>query len=244
MRNDSDGGGPWRVLVEFQTRPDPQMYGRVLEYLGGTWRGEKASDLPGDRFAVAALVVNLTGKGNTFPAVAWPEAGFGPVVIGRDVNLAEIDAGELLEQAARGEVPMILLAWIPLMQRGDEAGIIARWKQVAGGVTDARLRNDLGYARTFAEAAKRGPLWQEVLMEWTLTESPSINEILVKKLEQEVAKARAESVVEALTVRFRAVPEDLAAAIRRNGDIATLRDWHTRAITCRSLKAFRRDTGL
>src|SRR5262245_34058520 len=65
LTNPADGGRPWAVLVEFQTDPDSEMFGRVLEYLGGAWRREKPEALPGDRFAVAAIVVNLTGKGNS-----------------------------------------------------------------------------------------------------------------------------------------------------------------------------------
>jgi hypothetical protein len=67
VANQADGGRPWLLLVECQTRPDAEMLGRALEYLGGAWRRERPEDLPGERFAVAAVVVNLTGEGKSFP---------------------------------------------------------------------------------------------------------------------------------------------------------------------------------
>ena len=37
------GGRPWAVPLEFQIEPDPEMFGRLLEYLGRLWRTEKPS---------------------------------------------------------------------------------------------------------------------------------------------------------------------------------------------------------
>jgi len=56
-------GQPWLVPVEVQIAPDPLMFGRLLEYLGRLWQAEKPSTERGDRFCLAAAVVNLTGIG-------------------------------------------------------------------------------------------------------------------------------------------------------------------------------------
>src|SRR4051812_40352111 len=42
-----DGQQPWAVAVEFQTEPDPTMFGRLLGYLGGLWLEERPSDTRG-----------------------------------------------------------------------------------------------------------------------------------------------------------------------------------------------------
>lgn len=69
------GGVPWALPVEFQIEPDPLMFGRLLGYLGSLWVELKPSAERGDRFQVGAVVVNLTGRGNTAQTMDWPEAG-------------------------------------------------------------------------------------------------------------------------------------------------------------------------
>jgi len=46
------------------------MFGRLMEYGGAVRRGLRPSPLPGDRFLHRAIVVNLTGKGQTSPGDA------------------------------------------------------------------------------------------------------------------------------------------------------------------------------
>ena len=53
-----------RGIVEFQTVPDPSMFGRLLLAGGLCWLTVKPVDLPGDRFELSAMVVNLTGVGD------------------------------------------------------------------------------------------------------------------------------------------------------------------------------------
>src|SRR4051812_36260280 len=69
-RLDQDGL-PWAVPLEFQVEPDPLMFGRLLVYEGMTWLLEKPSELPGDRFQLQAVVVNLTGIGQSGRRMVW-----------------------------------------------------------------------------------------------------------------------------------------------------------------------------
>src|SRR4051812_6063912 len=50
LEDPAAGGMPWAVAIEFQIEPDPQMFGRILEYLGQLWRTTKPDAEKGSRF--------------------------------------------------------------------------------------------------------------------------------------------------------------------------------------------------
>src|SRR5919202_5839464 len=75
LRDTARGGVPWAVVVEFQVEPDPDMFGRLLVYLGRLWLERGPSPERGDRFELGAVVVNLTGAGRSSRRMDWPEAG-------------------------------------------------------------------------------------------------------------------------------------------------------------------------
>jgi hypothetical protein len=52
------------VAGEFQTAPDPAMFGRLLANLSDIWTHLRPDPERGSRFNVGAAVVNLTGQGN------------------------------------------------------------------------------------------------------------------------------------------------------------------------------------
>ena len=56
---------PWAMVIEFQTRPDADMPYRLLEYLGRLGRERRHGPHGRDRYLLAAVVVNLTGTGET-----------------------------------------------------------------------------------------------------------------------------------------------------------------------------------
>ena len=68
-------GVPWAVAIEWQARPDPDMFGRLAGYLSGLWLGLRPDDERGSRFQVGAAVVNLTGSGTSSREMRWPAAG-------------------------------------------------------------------------------------------------------------------------------------------------------------------------
>ncbi len=138
------------MIVEFQTEPDPDMFGWLLEYLGATFRQFRPSKERGDRFEVGAVVVNLTGKGRSFRKVAWRGAGLEVTMRSREWNFASLDARTVLRGVGKGEIPRLALAWAPLMKRGGEPGIIRRWLALADQDKDPKVRADLALAAVFA----------------------------------------------------------------------------------------------
>jgi hypothetical protein len=80
-------------------------------------------------------------------------------------NLADEDAGTTLQAIAAGVWQRCLLPWIPLMRGGDDAGIIAQWKELAQAEPDLARRADFaGLALVFAEPAGCKSLWRQALM--------------------------------------------------------------------------------
>src|SRR4051812_8942355 len=169
LRDLSDNGRPWAQVAEFQTDPDPLMFGRVLEYLGAAWRQLRPSGERGDRFCVGAVVVNLTGRGQASQRMrlgksrVWTDLGVA------EWNLADESAERLLRLVKAGKLPRLALAWLPLMQRGAEEGIITRWLELAREEPDREKRQALGLALVFAEKAGCGQVWQAALEAWNVT---------------------------------------------------------------------------
>ena len=88
-----DRNRSWALPVEFQLRPDPEMFGRFLGYLGALWLEVRPAGGDEDRYAVAAVLVNLTGRGNTARDFRWPKAQLRTCLTVREVNLADRSAG-------------------------------------------------------------------------------------------------------------------------------------------------------
>ncbi len=56
------GGRPFAGILEVQTVPDATMAGRLLLAGGLLWLTVKPTQLPGDRYELVGVVINLTGK--------------------------------------------------------------------------------------------------------------------------------------------------------------------------------------
>src|SRR5262249_54150569 len=117
-----NGGAPFAAIVEVQTKPDGTMPGRLMLAGGLCLLLLKPQPLPGDRFELAAIVINLTGTGNSARRMALGETSW--TLVPCEVNIETFNAGEVLEQIAVGTVPREVLALIPAMRRGGEEGII------------------------------------------------------------------------------------------------------------------------
>src|SRR5262249_44937482 len=107
MRDLSDGGRPWAVVVEWQVAPDGSMFGRLLVYLGGVWLQCRPSDLPGDRFHVGAVVVNLTGSGDSSRSMRLGKSRVLTRLGVEERNLAGESAQTLLRQVQRKQAPTL-----------------------------------------------------------------------------------------------------------------------------------------
>src|SRR5262249_33639875 len=147
------------------------MFGRLLEYLGAAWLQLRPGKGRGDRFCVGAVVVNLTGKGSCSQRMrlgksrVWTDLGVA------EGNLAGESADEYLRGGGLGKRPRLALAFVPLMKRGGEDGIIRAWLGLARQETDPERRQALGLALVFAEKAGCGQAWREALRGWDVTES-------------------------------------------------------------------------
>jgi hypothetical protein len=86
------GGLPFAGIVEVQTAPDATMTGRLLLAGGLLWLTVKPTQLPGDRYELVGIVLNLTGKGDATRqcVLGTAEWTLRPV----EVNLEALDAGE------------------------------------------------------------------------------------------------------------------------------------------------------
>ncbi len=229
------GVGPWwAVPIEFQTQPDPEMFGRALEMLGRTWRGLRPPGGRADRFQVGMLVVNLTGRGNASRDMQI--AGLHTQLKVVECNLSEIEAIDTRDRIANAVLSRCVLPWVPLMQGGCEVPLIEHWKALAEAEPDKELR--LTYAACaliFAELSGCGPTWKIALEDWNVTESQTVLEFIA---EGEV-KTRAADILETLQIRFpnQTAPE-LIALIRGTKDRDCLMKWFRAALTAATADDF------
>ena len=241
-------GMPTACIIEFQTQPDPRMFGRLLVAGGLCWLDVKPVDLPGDRFELSALVVNLTGQGDcarhmTLGTTEW-------TVIPCERNLESFDAAVVLEDIASGKAPRELLALIPVMKNGDDPGTISRWLEIAGPETDPGRRGDSAQAGLFAGAVGRRDLWRKTLEAFKMNESPVAREWRAEARSEGhragKIEGKAESLLLALQERFGTPPADLASLIKGSTDSEQLNGWMRLAVSpsVTTVEEFRQKAGL
>ncbi|HJZ90435.1 MAG TPA: hypothetical protein VKE40_06150 [Gemmataceae bacterium] len=234
-------GRPWAIPVECQVEPDPEMFGRLLEYLGRLWRAERPSPERGDRFWLGAVVINLTGTGRSSRDHEWTAVGLRTQLRVVERNLHQESASSTLARVADGTLGTIILGLVPLMDGGDDSGIMTEWLRLASTEADPRRRSDIGaLALVFAEAANRGSAWMRLLKGWNMIQS---KQVLEWQAEGE-ARGKASAVVAFLEARFQVVPADLIAAIQGISDLHRLNPMVKLAATAVSLDQFRTDAGL
>lgn len=258
-------GPPWLVAVEFQTAPDPGMFGRLLAYLGGAWSALRPDPERGSRFEVGAVVVNLTGTGSASRKMRWPAAGLATDLGVAERNLAGENADITLARVEAGHLSPCVLPWVALMAGGADPAVIDRWKRLASAEPDDRMRSDYGaLAKVFANAAGRRDEWAKGLEGWNVTESAVVNEWIQsgidKGLQQGLQQGRQEGLQQGrqegrreeraallaavLAERFGPISADLAVAIDRTTDPDRLRGWVGHAVRAESLAAFRAAAGI
>jgi hypothetical protein len=109
-------GSRWALPLEFQTKPDPEMFGRWLEYLGRLWR--EIRPRTGGHYQVAGALVNLTGMSDASANMSLGTQAQTLLKV-REVNLCQLKAAPLLADVAAGNMTMALLPFIPLMHGGN-----------------------------------------------------------------------------------------------------------------------------
>jgi hypothetical protein len=233
-------GPPWAICAEFQTEPDFDMPDRLLVILGLLRLTARPSEAAGDRYAVGAIVVNLTGQGLALRDHEWRGAGLHLLIQPHEWNLEEVDAELVMRQVENREAPVEALAFIPLMKGGNEEGMMQRWVTRARRERNPRRLADLGLAQVFAELVGTEDLWRETLKGWNMRESPFLKELE----DQARAAAKAEDLLQILQERFEAVPGDLRSAILGVQDLQRLTAGLSLAIKVRTLASFRKKAGL
>jgi hypothetical protein len=259
---DADPAVEWALPLEFCLDPDGELFGRLLIYLGLLWKEIRPTDAGGERFWVGAAVVNLRGRGNTARDMTLRSTGVRTLLGIEERNLVDENAAAVLAGIAGGTAPRCLLAWIPLMQGGDEAAIIQQWLDLARQEPDSQRRSDYGgLALVFAEAAGCRQAWKEALKGWNMEESQQVLEWIAEgeargeakgRIEGEAkgriegeAKGETNALVRLLEKRFPpGAPADMVAAIRATTDVEQLRRWFDLAVEADSLAAFRQKASL
>jgi hypothetical protein len=247
LRDPEQGGLPFAVPVEFSVKPDPNMFGRGLRYLGGLWEEYRPSDNPGDRFEVALVVVNLRGRGRSSRRMRLTGTRLftGLRVVER--NLSRISARKALQRLEDGVWPPALLAWIPLFRGADAEDIIREWRRLADLQIDADVRKALGLAAVFAEAARRLELWRPAVEGLNVAESLIIKEWTANARKEGETKGRIEGKIETLLPflkKLGAVPSDLEQAIRAVTDPARVDALIAATLSSVTIDDFRRAAGL
>jgi hypothetical protein len=193
----AEHGRPWVVAVEFQVRPDPDMFGRVMGYLSGLWLGLRPDDERGSRYHLGAAVVNLTGSGSVSRGMRWPAAGLTTHLGIGERNLEREPAEELLAGIESGRWSRCLLPWVSLMAGADQPGTVDRWKAAAGAEPNSRRKAEFGgIALIFADRAGRKALWAEKLEGWNVEESTVVQEWIALGEARGEARGRNEGRVE------------------------------------------------
>lgn len=240
----------WALTNEFQTRPDPDMFGRLLVYLGTFWLATRPDDLPGSRYQLAAAVVNLTGTRVSMPAsrtmlLPAPEMG-GLVLTVRERWLQDEPAKPLLDAVRTGRYSRWLLVLVPLHQTDDPTEVVRQWLELFHTEPDERLRSEwCGLVQVLSELSPHSELWQTALEGLNVTRSPFLESIRAEGRKEGRAEDRAEALMQLLEARFPGqAPVGLLQRIQHHRDLEQLRQWFTTALTASTLDEFLQRTSL
>jgi hypothetical protein len=245
---------PWALVSEFQSRPDPDIGYRLLEYLGRLGRELRHGPYQRDRYLLTAILINLTEASEAailvmaYPGPDGPELKFRP----RIRNLARESAADTLAGIADNRIAPCVLIWVPLMDGGAKEDNLKEWKRLALAETDRKRRSEYGgLALLFSELAGRDKEWKKLLENWDMEESQVVAEWvakgekrgeergLKKGLEQGLRLLQ-DKLLRLLETRFGgSVPPDVTSAVRVQSDMDRLSKWFDAALVAPTLEQFR-----
>ena len=232
---------PWLLVLEFQAQLDPDKLDVTLEEVAVLRsRARHGTDNQGRYRAAAGLVYLCDRCPDDTLDMRFPD-GSGTLHAPRVWNIAEDDAVTMVEAVAAGSQSWGMLFWVPLMARGGEEAVIARWKEVVSSVVGVRSRRgDLaGIALVFAELVGRRIVWKRALEGFDVTESQVVNEWIAQGETRGVVNTRRQDVLELLAERFPgAVPGDVVRLIEQQDSPELLHDWFRAAMRASTFEAF------
>ena len=158
----------------------------------------------------------------------------------RELNLEEFDAEKVLADVTAGVAPKELLAWIPLMQKGNEDAIIDRWLEIARHEPNLKKRGDYSLAEVFAGAVGQRPRWTTRLEGLTMIDSPVVAEWKAAA----ALKAQIEMLLRVLRRRFKSIAADLESKIRACEDSDQIGRWMDAAVDATTLDEFRQQANV
>jgi hypothetical protein len=260
-RFQQEGQASWAVAIEFQTEPDPLMFGRLLVYLGNIWLIHKPDGERGSRYHVGAVVVNLTGRGQASRDFVWQQGRLSTTLQVLEWNWIDQSTEQILSGVESGRIGTGLLPWVPLTDQGHSEKMVDRWKKLASLEPSFRKRAEFGaLACIFADAAECGTVWRNALKGWNMKESQSVLEWIEEGREEGRERGMEEgrllgrsdgqqqmardSIRLVLTERFGTVSEPVNAAIELESELEILCKWLSIAATASDLAAFSQKSGL
>jgi hypothetical protein len=239
-------GPPWIMPIEFQLEPDPQMFGRMLVFLGLIWQEKRPDPLPGSRYHLAAAVVNLTGSSSGRPTshdmmLPGPD-GLRCCLLIRERFLLEESAPQLLSEIRNGRQSRWMLPFIPLMKVDDNTDIVASWLEEWNLESDERIKSEiLVLTRVFMYLSESVGNWKKALEGLNVQKSPFLESI---RAEGRVAD-RIESILETLRQKFpNELDPGLINAVEQTHELDRLRQWFQIALNATSMDGFRQASGI
>ena len=180
-------GGLEAICVELEAQARADALPRLLGYLARLWTepaGQNSLRLTCVSGAILDLTERSPAREISLRSAIAPACHLELTVLRR--YLVDEDAAGLVANVAAGKGSPWLLAWVPLMQGGAEAGIIASWKSEAEHrLRDERDRADLGsLTLTLAGLAGCRPVWEHALRRWNMQTSPFLDEIRAQSREE------------------------------------------------------------
>jgi hypothetical protein len=174
------GDGFEALCVELQAASEGGSAARLLLGYLPRLLTEPATEGSLPLSAAGGVVINLTGppqpSGIEHRPTLAPACWLAGAIEQRTLR-TEIAAATLAEVAA-GNASRWLLAWLPLMQGGAEAGIIEGWKrEVVVGLSETDQRLLAEVTRTFAVLAGCRPVWKRGLEGWAMLKSEYLEEL-------------------------------------------------------------------
>jgi hypothetical protein len=218
---------PWLLLAEFQAEHDPDKLDVTLIEVARLRMEVRHGPNRKSRYKVLAAMIYLRGR--------CPDAEL-DMTVGDECgtwhkpavwNLEDDEAAPVLDEVAANPALWGQLFWIPLMRRGDDPAIIARWKELVAALPEGRRRGDLGtIALIFAELAGRYVAWEQGLRGLNMTESQVVNR-WIKEAEDRARLEQARSILlQILEDRFPGrTSTEVASTINAQPSLALLRDW-------------------